>query len=324
MSDGCQVIFTFGPNMGKKCCDVTKKCKHKTKKVCVCGYETFYTYNLKRHLKKCKEVSKTQKNQVSQSVEVSPKNPKLDLKSKPILKPKITPILKPRTPPQVRTQVQSQAQAHVNHSQPEQVSMSTIKALEERLNQISSENEQMKIHISELENRNPTTIINFNNNNYNIAVMNPNFFTELEHQTDHDMAIKMLVTSAANNQPLDVLKSLYFKGNDPNEYPIASKNGRYRYLNDSGDLVEDDGKFLSTIVANRIQKAMSYATGTLIRNMTAEFEVDRMYDTYDLGKIQSNICNFPINHMVAELNLITENPSHPFFMDGVKVICLEG
>ena len=88
--------------------------------------------------------------------------------------------------------------------------------------------------------------------------------------------------------------------------------------------MEDNGKFIKDIVSSRIQKAMSYAAGTLIKDMAKAKTVDKLFDFYDLGRIQSNIYEFPVMRVNMELRTFTENPTHPFFMDGVVVICLEG
>jgi len=92
-------------------------------------------------------------------------------------------------------------------------------------------------------------------------------------------------------------------------------------LNEEGQLVESGAAQMSKMLSTRIQKAMSYATGTLIKEMRET--VERLYDTYDLGRIQSNICYFPVEQLDTELHTVTENHTHPFFMDGVIVLCLE-
>lgn len=292
MVNKCNIILKSGPNAGKRCCDVRKWCKH-NKKTCSCGFTSDYMSSMSEHMKKC-NAGKT---------DSPPSKPKTTPKPKPIFKPKPTPT--PISPYQ-------------------ELERAFPGIVETFVNEIKS----LKEEVEHLRNKPPAVINNHthihntvNFNNYNIAVMSGNFYDELKQIRGTSDAIDFLVSSAANNSPLTVLKELYFNG-DPNEFPIASRNGRYRYLNDDGQLVEDDGKIIEQI-SGRIQKAMSYATGSLIKRSVDDVEVDRLFDTYDLGKIQHNILNFPSSQFGADINSVTENANHPFFLDGVVVICLE-
>lgn len=219
---------------------------------------------------------------------------------------------KPKAMPRKKVVIkQKKSQVH------ESIITDPVTVSAQTLNKLVNKIDSLENHIKS-DDKPTTQIIN----NYNISVMAPNFFSELEYRFGRERAVEILVIAAANNKPLDVLRELYFQG-DPNEYPIASRNGRYRYLNDTGDLVESNEGMVSALISTKIQKAMSYATGKLIKNMVRVGDVDSLFDAYDLDRIQDNIYNFPLNFLVSELGSITENRFHPFFMEGVVVINVE-
>lgn len=280
----CQIIIELGPNAGKKCGEVNARCRHSCLKECICGFTTNYNQNMNRHKKRCMMIKQQKSNESKSETESVP------TKKKVVFSKKAQPA--PTTATQLTPEMLKLAE--------------TVNKLAEKVDTLSSK---------------PSYNININNN-YNIAVMNPNFYNELEGKIGNPDAMNLLVHAATENDPIPLLKYLYFNGNKRDEYPIASRNGRYRYLNTEGQVVESGEDHMNQMLSTRIQKAMSYATGTLIQEMKKK-NVDSLYDFYDLGKIQENICNFPFDYIGAKLINLTENPAHPFFMDDVNVLCLE-
>lgn len=339
MVNTCQVIIKSGINKGKKCCETNSRCKHSDIKVCICGYSSPYPSNFNRHRKMCKNTKPKPIIKPKQQVKIStlpkpasspvpePQTQTTSSETEPVISPELlmqkqfldamnNPLLK-----QMYSMMSNMS--GTNNSKLGDI-YNVLQQMTDNMNRMRDEITDAKVAIQEnseeIKNRPINTTVNLNN--YNIAIMNTDIFKELVVKEGHEHAIKVLTNAAAHNRPINVLKELYFKG-DPNEYPIASKNGRYRYLNEDGNLVEDGGILVSKMIAGRLQKAMSYAAGTLIREMTKEGTAEKLYDVYDIGKIQNNIYNFPIETIIHDLGHVTENPTHPFFMDGVSVICLE-
>ena len=322
MPNTCQIIIKSGLNAGKKCYQVGKRCRHKKDYVCGCGFKTYHQHSFNRHVESFGCTPATDK-----QIEIL-KQKTVDHTPKPTPKPtptvKIAPKIKPKSPLTQKQlpKVQEGETERFTMAEFQDFMMANLDLLNKRIGEmaeqpdINSKLQQLNDRISEIADK-PTVI----NNTYNIAIMAPNFYQELETKIGQRETVKLLTSSAITNDPMSILKILYFGGNDPNEYPIASKNGRYRYLNDEGTLIETGEDQVGKLVSSRIQKAMSYATGKLIRNTM--HDTDKLYDTYDLGTIQANIYNFPTEYVYKELSHITENPAHPFFMDGVSVLCLE-
>lgn len=159
-------------------------------------------------------------------------------------------------------------------------------------------------------------------NNINIAVMAPNFYDELVHRMGENSAVGFLTSATMNNQPINILKELYFNNVNPTQFPIASHNGRYRYLNESGEIVDTSKQDMVESISKKLHNAMILASSKLIKFSQQNDDVARLYDVYDIGTIQANLTSFKLNDMEKDLAMATENPSHPFFENDVNVIYL--
>lgn len=72
MGNDCQIIIKKGQNMGRKCCEVNRWCKH-FKKVCTnCGKEFMYKHSYNSHQCKRSKVSVAVKKKSRSSMPVSP------------------------------------------------------------------------------------------------------------------------------------------------------------------------------------------------------------------------------------------------------------
>lgn len=288
----CTIIIKQGANAGKKCHEVNKRCRHKPQTCKVCGYHTVYGHMFKRH--KCtapkKQISFKHKTQQSLSDSDS---------SSPI--PKTKRKRKSKYPDMDMIQ--------------EAIKRNESESIRELRNTI----EILTREIAERPQQIITNNINITNN---ISIIAPNFYEALVQKLGQKTAVDMLAQSAKFNKPMKILNELYFNDVDPHNYPIASHNGRYRYLNEEGEIVEDSHDGLTTMISGKIQNAMAIASSELIKEQVAENTVHRLYDVYDIGEMQSTIANFPIQSLKAEIDRTTENPLHPFFDKGVSVIFL--
>lgn len=305
MVNNCQVIIKNGQNAGRKCCEVAKWCKHVGSSTsCVCGFTTEYKSSLSRHKKKC-EIAQQHMHEMSEEL-----NGLGALSCKCGFVTKYNSSLSRHRKTCKMTHEREDSTAHLS---------------DPVVNKLAKKIESLETEVATLKKKESGTtiinngVVNFNNTNYNIAVMASNFFEAMKEKKGESKAISTIVGATERARPLEILKELYFKG-DPNEYPIASRNGRYRYLNEEGQLVETGATRMGKMLSTRLQNAMSYAASMLIRTTKA---VDKLYDFYDIGRIQTNICYFPREMVETDLSTVTENPTHPFFMDGVIVICLE-
>lgn len=169
--------------------------------------------------------------------------------------------------------------------------------------------------------KNKPTIVN----NFNVQIITSDFYTELIKKIGIVDTVDLLVNAAAKNQPLSILKKLYFDDVEPNKYPIAYSGSKncFRYLNDHNQVVEDhNGNIITDILAKRIQTAMIHATNTLITSSISSNRVDMLYDIYDIGQVQSNLTMIDRSAMKSALVEITNNPSHTLFHGDVNPLIL--
>ena len=140
-----------------------------------------------------------------------------------------------------------------------------------------------------------------------------NFYEYLEVRYGKTDTVDKLASMAMSGDPLTIVKE--FSEDYPHKnMPIASYNGHYRFIY-NGVLVDTTIHVITKLLTNKIQNAMIIASNELIKRYRAS--LDTLYNSYDIGKIQSTIANFPSNKIKKGLDEITECHSHIFFKNGM-------
>lgn len=163
----------------------------------------------------------------------------------------------------------------------------------------------------------PQTVIN--NYTINIQVVGDNLYNQLIQKMGKNGAINFLAGAAASNQPLNVLKKLYFDNVEPNSFPIATQDNNIRYLNNNQQLVQENATEFVSQLNEKIRDAMIYATNDLIRQSISTNNTDQLYEIYDISRIQHNITALS-KIPLKDLQNVSSVPNHPFFAQEIVML----
>jgi hypothetical protein len=133
--------------------------------------------------------------------------------------------------------------------------------------------------------------------------------------------IDYLLSNFMKHQFGNIIDKAYLDDHCSDEYPMASKgNNHFRFVDNHGNLIDDStGKLLVKAIINNIQNSILRVSNILIRRYSASEQASSLYDAYDLGKIQQNICDMLSDKIQKQLkkylNKRIINPNHLFFKD---------
>ena len=132
----------------------------------------------------------------------------------------------------------------------------------------------------------------------------------------------ILQDAIKQNDPLIVFKKLFLDSVSNNLYPIALFNGKYRYLNDKKELVEDNGEMIIKKIYINSHNILIYINLHIIKDK--EDYIDYLYNTYNLKLVQYYLLKSCYNSKLfkqikCNFNKIIANNNHPFFK-GCNVI----
>ena len=132
-------------------------------------------------------------------------------------------------------------------------------------------------------------------------------------------ASNFLLDNIEHKNTINIVEKMYLEGIDKNKYPIAcTDNYKFRYLNNSGDIVDDKGgvKIVSKL-ENEIHSALIEANTHLITECLDSNNNLMLYNVYDIGNVQNKLERFRDNcdklKLRDELAEKVYNRSHPFF-----------
>lgn len=151
------------------------------------------------------------------------------------------------------------------------------------------------------------------NNNY--IMVGDNFYSELVGKMGKDAAVQYLVSVATNNNPLDIVRTLYLNG-DPRSHSITCRDqNHFRYMGAENKVVDDKGGYsIGCKVSNSIQNAMLMASNELIAQQLGketEMSDDEMERFYQVQMCATN--TIPCKTVTDELSKMTINADHPFW-----------
>jgi hypothetical protein len=144
-----------------------------------------------------------------------------------------------------------------------------------------------------------------------------NVYDDLVKKMGKKDAVDFLIRAASDNDPLSVIDKLYLDDIDKEDWPIAYRNGEFKYISEKKEMIIDRTGNRIGKLFGKVHNAMIQAVSEMINNNlngTAE-DINGMYDTYNMLRIQRNlykICGKTDIFCNRLRNKVT-NPVHPFF-----------
>jgi hypothetical protein len=142
-----------------------------------------------------------------------------------------------------------------------------------------------------------------------------NIYDELVDKMGKKDAVDFLIRAASDNDPLSVIDKLYLGDGAKDNWPIAYKEGVYKYINKDKEMIVDKTGEKIGKLFGKIHNAMIQAVSEMINQNLSGNTVEGMYDTYNMMKIQRNlykICG-RTEILCNKLQSKVKNPVHPFF-----------
>jgi hypothetical protein len=129
------------------------------------------------------------------------------------------------------------------------------------------------------------------NHHWNIVIGNDVYSSLVGKMGSEEEAVEFLTSLQERGEPLEAFTKLYLEGCDPQQYPVACREGHhFRYIDSDEKIVDDvGGHNLGKLVSQGINQALLQAAGNNNNNvLTTE-------------------------RTIRELADLTYNPDHPFF-----------
>jgi hypothetical protein len=144
-----------------------------------------------------------------------------------------------------------------------------------------------------------------------------NIYDDLVKKMGKKDAVDFLIRAASDNNPLSVIDKLYLDDTNKDDWPIAYKEGEFKFLSENKEMVVDKTGAKISKLFGKVHNAMIQAVSEMIDSNlrgTAE-DIKGMYDTYNMMRIQRNlykICG-RTDILCNRLKNKVSNPVHPFF-----------
>lgn len=155
--------------------------------------------------------------------------------------------------------------------------------------------------------------------NITVVIGDEKIFMGLVKRMGEKKATKFLLENIQHKDSINIVDKMYLEGIEKNRYPIAcTDNHRFRYLNHSGDIVDDnDGIKIVSKLANEIHSALIEANTHLIHECVGSGDDMTLYNVYDIGGIQEQLGEYrgkSTKRFRDDLAKKVYNSSHPFFL----------
>ena len=154
-----------------------------------------------------------------------------------------------------------------------------------------------------------------------IYYISDNILDKFQDDLGYEGGIDFLLTNFMKHKFNHIIDKAYLEGLTSDDYPMACKgNGYFRFVDGHGNLVDDaTGILLIKAIINNIQNSILRVSNILIRRYSGTEQMNSLYDAYDLGTIQKNICDMMSDkvekHLKKYLVKRVINPNHLFFKD---------
>ena len=108
---------------------------------------------------------------------------------------------------------------------------------------------------------------------------------------DETRASNFLLDNIEHKNSINIVDKMYLEGVDKNKYPIAcTDNYKFRYLNNSGDIVDDKGGIkIATKLENEIHSALIEANTHIITECMDKDDNMKLYNVYNIRTIQDKL-----------------------------------
>lgn len=144
------------------------------------------------------------------------------------------------------------------------------------------------------------------------------FMGLVKRMGNEKVATQFLLENMDYKDSINIIDKMYLEGIPKNRYPIAcSDDYKFRYLNHSGDIVDDKGgtKIVSTL-EREIHRALIEANSKLIHECVNNDDNITLYNIYDIGTLQTQLGNYrsaDTTKFRDDLARKVYNTEHPFF-----------
>ena len=132
-------------------------------------------------------------------------------------------------------------------------------------------------------------------------------------------ATDFLLTNFLNDRVDKIIENSYLDVMYSDEYPMAcNQQGKFLFAVSKQILVKDaTGNKLVNAIINNVQNAILHACNIQIKKYLGEGDIGPLYEIYDIGKIQSELCKFGKEKSKRKIKkyLLSRviNPNHRFF-----------
>ena len=136
-----------------------------------------------------------------------------------------------------------------------------------------------------------------------IYYISDNILDKFQDELGYEDGIDFLLTNFMKHKFDQIIDKAYLEGLTSDDYPMACKNnGYFRFVDGHGNLVDDTtGILLIKAIINNIQNSILRVSNILIRRYSGTEQMSSLYDAYDLGTIQKNICDMMSDKVEKQL-----------------------
>ena len=162
----------------------------------------------------------------------------------------------------------------------------------------------------------------------NHSILSDNILETLTNQLGDEESVRFLMTNFLKKHYEKIIDAAYLQGKKSDKYPMACRDGyHFRYLDDNGKLIDDNGgDEIVKVMIYHIQNAVLRVTNLLIKKYVGDSDTNPLYDTFDIGKVQSELCEISKPRIKAKIKKFLSkrvlNPNHPFFDSRVSFMDL--
>jgi hypothetical protein len=152
-----------------------------------------------------------------------------------------------------------------------------------------------------------------------ISILSDNILETLTLRLGKKESVNFLMTNFLKKSYGKIIEAAYLHGKKSDQYPISCSEGsHFRYLDDKGKLIDDKGgDDIVKMMIYHIQNAVLRVTNILIKKYVSDSDTTPLYDTFDIGKVQGELCEISKPRIKTKIKKYLSkrvlNPNHPFF-----------
>ncbi len=150
-------------------------------------------------------------------------------------------------------------------------------------------------------------------------ILSDNILEVLTDKLGKKESVNFLMTNFLEKKYGKIIEAAYLNDIMSDKYPMScSEDNHFRYLNDKWKLIDDNGgDEIVKMIIYHIQNAVLRVTNMLIKKYVNDSESTPLYDTFDIGKVQGELCEISGPRVKTKIKKYLSkrvlNPNHPFF-----------